>query len=267
MPRYQARHRGGGLLGAAALAVLVLMPPAPGRADEADAKAILQAMSDYLAGLDRFAFDYDATLDVVTKEDQKLQLATTGAATIGRPDRIRAARAGGFVDVEMLFDGTTFTVLGKDANAYAQVEMPGDLDHLIDELRNEYGVVLPAADLLLADSYAALMEGVIDVKDLGSGVIGGVECDHLAFRNEDVDWQIWIAHGERPYPCRYVITTTQMAQAPQYSVQVYNWRAGDEIAVDDFAFTNPTGATEVEPEALRGELATLPSHFSTDSGS
>src|ERR1039458_8809958 len=28
----------------------------------------------------------------------------------------------------------------------------------------------------------------------------GVECEHLAFRNNDVDWQIWIQLGSRPIP-------------------------------------------------------------------
>ena len=88
--------------------------------------------------------------------------------------------------------------------------MPGTIDHLIDELRETYHRPLPAADLLLADVAGALMPLVTDVKDLGSGVIGGVECDHLAFRTDEVDWQIWIAHGERPYPCRYVITSTKV---------------------------------------------------------
>ena len=59
------------------------------------------------------------------------------------------------------------------------------------------------------------MEGVVDGKDLGSGVIDGVECDSLAFRTEEVDWQIWIAHGDRPYPCRFVITTKQLTNRPQ----------------------------------------------------
>ena len=43
-------------------------------ADEADAKRLLKAMSDYLAAQKTLSFDYDATLEVVTKEDQKLAL-------------------------------------------------------------------------------------------------------------------------------------------------------------------------------------------------
>ena len=37
------------------------------------------------------------------------------------------------------------------------------------------------------------------MKDLGSGVIGGRECDQFAFRTDDVDWQIWIAQAT-PFP-------------------------------------------------------------------
>jgi hypothetical protein len=71
-------------------------------------------------------------------------------------------------------------------------------------LRDKYHRPVPAADLLMSDPYKELMPLVTDVKDLGSGVIHGIECDHLAFRTKEVDWQIWIAQGARPYPCRYV---------------------------------------------------------------
>ena len=78
-------------------------------ADEADAKRILKAMSDYVGAQKSVALEYDAILEVVTKEDQKLALASSGTVTLTRPYRIRATRSGGFADVEMLFDGKTFT--------------------------------------------------------------------------------------------------------------------------------------------------------------
>jgi hypothetical protein len=87
-----------------------------------------------------------------------------------------------------------------------------------------------------------------EVRDLGSGVIDGVECDHLAFRTEEVDWQLWIAQGETPYPCRYVVTTKSVTGWPQYSIDISNWGAGSAAA--SFAFTAPDGATQVEPAAL-----------------
>ena len=91
---------------------------------------------------------------------------------------------------------------------------------------------LPAADLLMT-SYDELMEGVYDSKDLGSGVINGAECDSLAFRKDDVDFQIWVAHGEQSYPCRMVITSTQVDGGPEYSVQIRDWKTGEAVAVDE----------------------------------
>ena len=155
-------------------------------------------MSDYLDAQKAISFDYDATLEVVTNDKQKLALASSGTVTLNRPDKIRAARAGGFVDVETLFDGKTLTLLGKNANKYTQLEFAGTIDQLIDELRTKYDRPLPAADLLGSNSYAALMEDVYDSKDLGSGVINGTECDFLAFRQDEVDLQVWIAQGDSP---------------------------------------------------------------------
>jgi len=233
-------------------------------ADEADAKRILKAMSDYMGAQKSLSCEFDATLEVVTKDEQKLALASSGTVTLNRPDKIRVTRKGGFADVEMSFDGKTLTLLGKNLNLYTQLEVPGTIDHLIDELRDTYQRPLPAADLLLSNPYDALMLDVVDVKDLGSGVIGGVECDFLAFRTKEVDWQIWIAQGERPYPYRYVITSKRISGGPQYTIQTRNWKIGDEVAATDFSFKNSTKADKVELKDLKD--MDLPSHFKKGDG-
>jgi hypothetical protein len=132
---------------------------------------------------------------VVTKDQQKLMLSSSGTLTLSRPDKVRATRFGGFADAELVFGGKMLGLIGKNGKVYAQLDVPGSVDHLIDELREKYNMLLPAADLLTSNPYDLLMADVVDIKDIGSGVIGGVECDHLAFRSKDVDWQIWIAQG------------------------------------------------------------------------
>jgi hypothetical protein len=113
-------------LSAAALALMVFLgTPSGARADEADAKSLLKAMSDYMAAQEAISFGYDATLEVVTKDGQKLALASSGSITLNRPDKIRATRSGGFADIEMLFDGKTLTLFGKTANLFTQIDVPG----------------------------------------------------------------------------------------------------------------------------------------------
>ena len=249
-------------LSSAALALIIVSAtPSGARAGEAEAKDLLKAMSDYLAGQKAISFAYDTNLEVVTKEHQKLLFASSGKIEMGRPDKIRARRSGGFADVELTFDGKTLTLLSKTTNLYAQVEVPGTIDHLIDELRNKLHRPVSGADLLLTNVYDELMPEVVDAKDLGSGVIGGTECDHLAFRTKEVDWQIWIAQGEHPYPCRYVVTSNQVDQAPQYSVQISDWKTGTEVAAEDFGFKNSTDAKQVDDPKKLVNIDELPDQF------
>jgi hypothetical protein len=230
------------------------------RADEAQAKSLFKAMSDYVSGQKAISMEIDSILEVVTKEGQKLALASSGTLTLNRPDKIHVTRTGGFADVEFVFDGKTATLLGKHASAYAQAEVPGTIDRLVDVLRDKYERPVPAADLLMSNPYNELMPLVVDTKDLGSGVIRGVECDHLAFRTEEVDWQIWIAQGERPYPCRYVITSNKVAGSPQYTIDVRSWKTGAEVASVKFSLPIPSGAKQVNPSDLP-DFDELPSFF------
>ncbi len=234
--------------------------------NSAEAKKLLKAMSDYLAAQKAISFGYDANLQVVTNSGQKLGLASSGSVALNRPDKVRTTRSGGFIDVETVFDGKTLTLLGKDANKYTQVEIPGTVDHLIDELKDKYGLPLPAADLLMENSYDQLMEGVYNSKDLGSGVINGAECDSLAFRKDDVDFQIWVAHGEQAYPCRLVITSTQVPGGPEYSVQIRDWKSGDAVGAVDFGFKSPANAEKIDVNDLKGQFGDLPENFAKGDG-
>jgi hypothetical protein len=229
--------------------------------NSAEAKKLLQAMSDFLAAQKSLSAGFDTVWEVVTPTDQKLGLASSGTVTLVRPDKVRVARSGGFADFEILFDGKTLTLLGKNANLYTQAATQGTVDQLIDELRDKYNRPLPGADLLMSDSYRELMEDVYDSKDLGSGVVNGVECDTLAFRKKDVDWQIWVAQGDHPYPCRFVVTPKMAGGDPQYTIQFRDWKFGSDVAADDFAFKNVSNAKEVALKDVQDKLADLPANF------
>ena len=224
------------------------------------AKSRLKEMSDYMAAQKTVSFDYDAMLEVVTAENQKLALAASGTIMMSRPDKIRVTRAGGFADMEILFDGKTLTLLGKNANLFTQVDVPGTIDQLVDELRDKYNRPVPGADLLLSNVYDALMTDEENAKDLGSGVVGGVECDYLAFRAKEVDWQIWIAQGTHPYPCQYVITSKLVTNGPQYSLRLRDWKTGNNASANDFRFRNPTNAKKIDLKDLP-DMDDLPRNF------
>jgi hypothetical protein len=242
------------------LAAIGLLGLPPANADDNQAKALFKAMSDYLAAQKQISFDADTSLEVVTTQKQRIAFTSSGKVTLIRPDKLHITRTGGFSDTEVFYDGKTMTISNKDPRQYAQINQPGTIESMVDVVRDKYNRPVPAADLLTSNMYSRLMPQVVAVDDLGSGVIRGTECDHFAFRMQDVDVQLWIAHGARPYPCRYVITSTKIDGWPQYTIDVSNWRTGSEVAEDAFTFQVPGDFKKVKPEELKN-ADELPDRF------
>lgn len=231
------------------LLAVTMLAPCQVRAQD-DAKAILKKMSDYIAGQQNFSVAFDSDVEVITQDLQKIQFTNSGKMLVSRPDKVRAERTGGYSDVVLFLDGKTLTILGKHVNAYAQGNAPGPIDETIDSLRNDYGAEMPGADLVLSNVYDALSEGVLEAKHIGEGVVDGVECEHLAFRNEDSDWQLWVEKGDRPIPRKYVITSKAVAAAPQYTLRIKEWKE-EQAPADAFAFTAPADAKKVDFKELK----------------
>jgi hypothetical protein len=206
----------------------------PARAENGDAEKLLKGMADYVASQKTLAVTFDSDIEVITSHLQKIQFTSSGQVQLSRPDKLRATRTGGYRDVEIVFDGKMLTVNNKDGKDYAQIEAAGTAEELIDVLRDKHGVVAPGADLLLSNVFEVMMADVVEATLIGKGVIDGVECDHLAFRNVETDWQIWIESGAKPIPRKYVITSKGIGEAPQYTLRIKDWKT--DVPADAFAF-------------------------------
>jgi hypothetical protein len=206
----------------------------PARAENGDAEKLLKGMADYVASQKTLAVTFDSDIEVITSHLQKIQFTSSGQVQLSRPDKLRATRTGGYRDVEIVFDGKMLTVNNKDGKDYAQIEAAGTAEELIDVLRDKHGVVAPGADLLLSNVFDVMMADVVEATLIGKGVIDGVECDHLAFRNVETDWQIWIESGAKPIPRKYVITSKGIGEAPQYTLRIKDWKT--DVPADAFAF-------------------------------
>jgi len=215
----------------------------PASAENGDAEKLLKGMADYVASQKTLAVTFDSDIEVITSHLQKIQFTSSGQVHLSRPDKLRATRTGGYRDVEIVFDGKTLTVNNKDAKDYAQIDAPGTADQLIDVLRDKYGVVAPGADLLLPNVFDIMMADVLEGAVIGKGVIDGVECDHLAFRNMETDWQIWIESGAKPIPRKYVITSKGIGESPQYTLRIKDWKT--DVPADAFAFKPDPSAKKI----------------------
>jgi hypothetical protein len=228
---------------AASSAIVVTATSHGARAD--DSASLLKTMADYTAAQKSITATFDSDIEVITPELQKIQFASSGQLKMTRPDKLRVKRTGGYADVDLVYDGKTVSLYGNNAKAYVQADMAGTIDQLIDGIQAKTGGAMPGTDLLLSNSYDVLTSDVIEGHHIGQGVVDGVECEHLAFRGHDTDWQIWIQTGAQPIPRKYVITSKTLAGAPQYTLRIKEWKTDPITDADAFAFKAPEGATKV----------------------
>jgi hypothetical protein len=218
--------------------------------NQGDAKAILKSMADYVSSQQTIEFTFDSDIEVITPQLEKIQFTNSGEALLSRPNKLHAHRVGGYADVALYFDGETASIYAKHSNSYAQFPAAGTVDQLVEALRAGHGVALPGADFLLSNAYEVLVADVMEAKHIGRGVIDGVECEHLAFRNFDTDWQLWVEVGAQPIPRKVVITSKTMNSAPQYTFRIKSWKTGVKPGKDAFTFTPPADAKQLDPNAL-----------------
>ena len=211
-----------------------------------EATRLLKASTDFLARQQSFRLDTRNSLEVVLTSGQKIQFDHRATQWAQRPNKLRADRTGDLVEQSFYYDGKTAVLLNTSTGTYAEVAAPGTIEAMLDFAREKLGIVAPAGDLLFSNAYDILMTDVTSGFVVGKAVVAGVRCDHLAFRAPHVDWQIWIEEGARPLPRKLVITTRDLANAPQFAVEVVNWDLAPKFTPQTFAFTAPKNAKKVD---------------------
>lgn len=92
---------------------------------------------------------------------------------------------------------------------------------------------------------------------IGSETLDGQRCEHYAFRQAEIDWQLWLRQGDQPLPCRLVISRRDTAERPRHSVD-FQWQLAAPMTAKSFSFDPPAGARAVPlqqmaPAAVRQE--------------
>lgn len=239
------------LLGAALIISLAAGSATAAQDIDPDADRILKSMSTFLGGAKAFSMNADIDLEVVAQNGQKLQLSSYSTIVMERPAKFFITRKGVMADAEIIYDGKTLTLYGKNIEAYAQVKAPGTIDDAILAYEQETGLPAPGADLLFADSYPVLSSGIENGIYVGTAFVNGIECHHLAFREAKVDWQLWVRTGDAPLPMKYVITTKWHTGAPQYEIRLRDWDMNPKIKADHFSFSVPDGVANLDTIAAK----------------
>jgi len=250
--------------------------PAPGKQapaaaaeteTRAQARAILMRMADFLGGAPRFGVSVRAGYDAVQKSGQKIEFGDTRKVTVSRPDRLRmeGERSDG-VKTLTVFNGKEIVLIDETRNVYATAPQPGGLDDTIVHFVKDLGMKLPLAVLLVSQLPAELKARVRSVDYVERTNIDGSPSHHLAARTDMVDFQIWVADGDRPLPQRVVITYKQAKGEPQFWAEFSDWNLAPVLDDSTFLAKPPDGAQKVAFAAQLPRLSPAARKPSADKG-
>jgi hypothetical protein len=241
-------------LGAGSLSEAAPKPASAKPAVDPGAVAALHRMGAFLREQQKFAVRANVTTDDLLPSGQKIQLGGNVELIVRRPDRLRADVRGDRRDEHIYYDGKTFTIFAEKVGYYATFQAPATLAELKDVTEKRYGIDLPLADLFYWGTERDGTSEITAATNVGISTVEGTACDHFAFRQKDVDWELWIEQGPHPLPRKMVITTTSEKSRPQHGV-VLDWDLSPKLADDLFTFTPSPQAHKIDFDVPAGRAS------------
>jgi len=211
---------------------------------EPDAVAVLNKMGAYMRTLNAFSVRSETTIDEVTDDGMKLQFGGTVTMQVKRPNGFHAELSSDRKERQLFYDGKTVTLYGKRIGYYATAPAPATLRELGEVLDRKYGIRLALNDLFYWGTDESVAANIKEAAIIGPSRCGDAVCDHVAVRQEGVDWQVWIERGKSPLPRKLVITTTSEPSQPQY-VATMQWNTAPKFEAATFRFSPPMGAHRI----------------------
>jgi hypothetical protein len=241
-------------LGSHVLAKSGQQPDAKPEAKEAsnidpDAVEAIKKMGAYLRTLKAFQVISDVTHDDVLEDGLIVQSNSKVDLLAAAPNRMRVEITGDDKHRLYLYDGKNFTVWARLVNYYATVPAPPTIVELFKKVDEKYDIDLPLIDLFKWGTHEDDIAKIKTAVDVGPATVEGITCEHYAFHQESVDWQIWIQLGQFPLPRRLVITTLTDDARPQHS-DTLTWNLAPSFNDEAFVFDPPPDAKRV---LLEGE--------------
>jgi hypothetical protein len=220
--------------------------PSPKLGLDKKANESLFRASEFLKQAKTFQFKATIMRDVMLDDDIQVQFGGISNVTVQSPNKLRAIFRGDERSRETYFDGNTLTIYSLTKKIYMQEKVPGTIGNAVDFVFEKFGFSVPLSDLVYPDPYAVLIENIEKGFFLGQHKVGEILCDHLAFKQATIDWQIWIEIGDKPFVRKILITYKTEEGYPKYVALLSNWKINPTVKDSDFTFTPPADVEKIE---------------------
>jgi len=210
------------------------------------AARILRNSCDYLAESPFFGVTAEVWREHITESGEKIQFTRAMEMEVKRPARLRVDISSPHTQRGFWYDGKSLAILDRQHNVFSTTAMPRTLDATLDAAHEDFGVDLPLVDLAVSDPYKNAVARIQSGRYFGLAQAMGFSCHHLAFTQDNVDWQVWIQDGPQPLIRKFVITHKNEPGAPEFTALLRSWNLSERISDSDFVFEPPRGASKVQ---------------------
>ena len=219
-----------------------------------DAAAIdaLKKMSAYLMSLNTLQIKSDASIDMVTGDGQRIQFDGTTEYKVKRPGFVISFKSDS-KSRDFYYDGKQFTMYSPNLGYYATVAAPATNREVLDTIYDKYGIRLPLEDLFRWNDVGnERAKNFKSAMVLGPVTLDGVKTMHYAFREPDVDWEVWIQDGAQPVPRKFSIVDRTDPAHPTFTARL-SWTANPTFTDSDFTFTPGADAKKIQLATFKGQ--------------
>ena len=220
---------------------------------EDEAVSALKEMSTFLTSASTLQVQGVGSLDVVTNYGQRIQLDGSTNYKIRKPNGFVIDYVSDVKSRRFIYDGKNFTVYSPKLGYYSTVAAPATNREVLQTIYDKFGISLPLADMFKwADgSSDDRIKALRSAYNVGPATIDGVETDHYAFREDNVDWEIWIQQGDQPFPRKLVIVDRNDPAKPTFSTRLL-WTLNPTFTDADFAFVPDANAKKIQLATYKG---------------
>lgn len=195
---------------------------------------ILQNMSYFLGSKDEYTFKAEVMFDQLINTNRKIQYSAEEKVFLKKKGHMTIEFVSDLGGYKLWFEEGKITVLELPTNQFAIATVPATVNQALNKLKSEYNFTPALSDFLFINTFRELTQNVTSGSYFGTSRVLGVRCDHLAFTQDDIDWQIWIESGKRKIPRKLVITYKNLPGQPQLIAILRDWVLDKPIT--NFAF-------------------------------
>ena len=212
---------------------------------EPEAVEALKRMSAFLLSLNSIGLVSESSLDAVTNDGQRIQMDAVTNYKVRKPNGFVIDYQSAMKPRRFYYDGKTFTVYSPKLGFYAQAPAPATNKEVLDTIYQRYGIALPLEDLFRWGDNEERIAKLRSAYEVGPAIVDGVETNHYAFREENIDWELWTEKGDRPIPRKLVIVDRTDPARPTFTARL-KWTLNPTFTDADFTYVPDKDAKRIQ---------------------